>query len=949
MNTLAGVGDILFADVNGIGYVMNNTSGLHKETINLDTGVTLRKFIYDEDNSIISITDQFNNQVTIERDVNGIPTAVISPDGNRTELTIDGSNHLTAVTYQDGSAYGFEYTADGLMAVETEPNGNRFEHQFDANGRLTDVLDEEGGHWQFQRAVYENGDIATETTTGEGNQTTYWDHTYSTGRFTSTIVSPDGSETQYERSADGLTVQKSLACGMFLDFTYDVDPLYKYEFIREMTETTPSWLEKKTSRQKSYQDTNGDEYPDLITETVQVNGKATLLQENLPASNKTVTSPEGRVVTTTYDPDTLLTTAVSIPGLYDTAYGYDTRGRLTSIINNTRQTSFTYNAQGFLGSVTDPENHTATYAYDLVGRVTGINRPDGSSVGFTYDKNGNMTILTVPITVNHAFGYNKVNRNDAYLAPISGAYRYVYDKDRRLISTVFPSGNEINNVYDKARLVQIQTPEGNIDLSYLCATKVGAISNGADTITYGYNGKLATSETFAGTLNQSFSYSYNNDFRPASFTYAGGNQSYAYDDDGLLTGAGDYSILRNAQNGLPESVNGGNLSLSRTFNGYGEIETQSNAVNNQSLASWNLARNDSGRISGKTETIDGATSNYAYTYDPMGRLLTVTQDGGLVQEYRYDANGTRNYEMNALRGIVGRTFTYSDEDHLLTAGSVSYLYDYDGFPVSKTDGSDVTQFDYSTRGELKSVTLPGGTSIQYVHDPMGRRIAKKVNGAIVEKYLWQGLTRLLAVYDGSDGLLMRFAYADARMPVAMTRSDGTYYLAYDQVGSLRIVADASGNVVKRIEYDSFGNIITDTAPAFEVPFGFAGGLHDRDTRLVRFGYRDFDPDIGRWTAKDPIGFAGGDTDLYGYCLNDPVNWVDPEGLQGYGWHPGRSFNPFGPVNSRKLKPSVDAIQHFFEGVSNFFPGPKIAVPEDVLRKFLDDVMREKEANACSVK
>jgi hypothetical protein len=69
--------------------------------------------------------------------------------------------------------------------------------------------------------------------------------------------------------------------------------------------------------------------------------------------------------------------------------------------------------------------------------------------------------------------------------------------------------------------------------------------------------------------------------------------------------------------------------------------------------------------------VDGTTSNYAYTYDPMGRLLTVTKDGGLVQEYRYDANGTRNYEMNALRGIAGRTFTYSDEDHLLTAGSVS--------------------------------------------------------------------------------------------------------------------------------------------------------------------------------------------------------------------------------------------------------------------------------------
>lgn len=114
--------------------------------------------------------------------------------------------------------------------------------------------------------------------------------------------------------------------------------------------------------------------------------------------------------------------------------------------------------------------------------------------------------------------------------------------------------------------------------------------------------------------------------------------------------------------------------------------------------------------------------------------------------------------------------------------------------------------------------------------------------------------------------------------MAMTGGGSTYYPTCDQLGSLRIVADASGNVVKRIDYDSFGNIIDDTNPSFAVPFGFAGGLHDRDTGLVRFGYRDYDPDTGRWTAKDPIGFAGGDTDLYGYVLNNPVNYIDPIGL-----------------------------------------------------------------------
>ncbi|MFH2044280.1 MAG: RHS repeat-associated core domain-containing protein, partial [Pseudomonadota bacterium] len=125
-------------------------------------------------------------------------------------------------------------------------------------------------------------------------------------------------------------------------------------------------------------------------------------------------------------------------------------------------------------------------------------------------------------------------------------------------------------------------------------------------------------------------------------------------------------------------------------------------------------------------------------------------------------------------------------------------------------------------------------------------------------------------------------YADGRLPVSMTKGGSAYYFLYDQVGTLKAVSDSSGNIIKQIDYDSFGNIISDTNPGFTVPFGFAGGLHDRDTGLVRFGYRDFDPSIGRWAAKDPIDFAGGDPNLYGYVLNDPVNLVDPFGLVNWG-------------------------------------------------------------------
>ncbi|MGE4291993.1 MAG: RHS repeat-associated core domain-containing protein [Desulfovibrio sp.] len=85
-------------------------------------------------------------------------------------------------------------------------------------------------------------------------------------------------------------------------------------------------------------------------------------------------------------------------------------------------------------------------------------------------------------------------------------------------------------------------------------------------------------------------------------------------------------------------------------------------------------------------------------------------------------------------------------------------------------------------------------------------------------------------------------------------------------------------ILHEIEYDAFGNVVRDGNPYLRSPLGFAGGLHDWDTGLVRFGWRDYDPDTGRFTAQDPIGAAGGDPDWYGYCLDDPVNGRDPQGL-----------------------------------------------------------------------
>jgi RHS repeat-associated protein len=87
-----------------------------------------------------------------------------------------------------------------------------------------------------------------------------------------------------------------------------------------------------------------------------------------------------------------------------------------------------------------------------------------------------------------------------------------------------------------------------------------------------------------------------------------------------------------------------------------------------------------------------------------------------------------------------------------------------------------------------------------------------------------------------------------------------------------------------MDYDVWGKVTADTNPGFQ-PFGFAGGIYDQHTQLVRFGARDYDAETGRWTTKDPIGFGGGQANLYGYVGGNPVNYIDPYGLVGAapGW------------------------------------------------------------------
>lgn len=199
--------------------------------------------------------------------------------------------------------------------------------------------------------------------------------------------------------------------------------------------------------------------------------------------------------------------------------------------------------------------------------------------------------------------------------------------------------------------------------------------------------------------------------------------------------------------------------------------------------------------------------------------------------------------------------------------------------LTKTAAGETTAYDYDLLGNLMNVAFPNGTDIQYIVDGQNRRIGKKVNGTLAQGFLYQDQLSPVAELDSGGNVVSRFVYGTkSNVPDYLIKGGVTYRIISDHLGSPRLIVDtATGTIVQRIDYDSFGNIVSDTNPGFQ-SFGFAGGLYDQHTKLTRFGARDYDAEVGRWTSKDPILFEAGDTNLYGYVFNDPINFVDPFGL-----------------------------------------------------------------------
>ena len=923
--------ELLVPNESGTEVYFFDDQGKHLKTVDSITGGILYTFNYDANDLLGSITDSSGKVTTIQRSGNN-PTAIVSPYGQQTSLGTDSNGFLSSITNPAGGSYSITNNSDGLITQITNPNGSTNTFTYDSSGYLTSDTNALGGGWQLLRSESGNYDdrfyrglstISVQSgmgksytfdaytrTTTNGNFTgvhKQYVNTFADGRISETTVDSKGREVSV--AADGTATTRTVPTPYYVDPRFGY--LVKEPYIEQIV--TPGGVKSKHAPR--YKIVSLADPADPLSHTSlelrhgsdkSIYDSATKTWSHIRTYNRgnstTKLDDKGRII------------QYAFGNLHPIDFSYDSFGRVSSITQgdgtNNRTTAFSYDSGGFLSQINNGV-FTQNFVNDSIGRVTqSSNQSSGSQIGFSYDPLGNLTGLTTPNSNQHSFSYTPIDLISQYTSPnVSGVtnnstnYSYNLDKDITLVTK--PDGRSLNYSYDTAtgQRTSLSIQRGIYNYFYeatkvcpsttyvpsdLChagsptgqLTKI--IAPGGETLNFTYDGFLLTDYNWSGTINGFVKMKYNTGFNLYRHEINGTTNfiSYSFDNvDNLIIRAGNFSLLRDTSNRYVTRETLGTLRTYLYYNGFGELTKSDSKYGSRNFYKVEYLRDSIGRIIEKEETVDSdPTVAIDYSYDADGRLSQVIKDGATTEQYSYDSNGNR---LSATIDGITLSATYDTQDRLITYGDNTYTYNDNGDLATKTNSqtSETTTYNYDELGNLITVNLPDGRSIEYVIDGLNRRIGKKVDGVVQSGWLYQDQLNPIAELDGAGNIVSTFVYAHKpHVPAYMKKYGIEYMIISDQVGSVRVVVNKNTRQIEQImDYDSFGNVILDTNPGFQ-PFGFAGGLYDRDTKLTRFGARDYDAEVGRWTVKDPIGFDGGDTNLYGYVANDPVNNLDPSGL-----------------------------------------------------------------------
>ncbi|MBI5196646.1 MAG: DUF2778 domain-containing protein [Nitrospirae bacterium] len=631
---------------------------------------------------------------------------------------------------------------------------------------------------------------------------------------------------------------------------------------------------------------------------------------------KKITDPETNVTTFTYTNDGKANLYSIEDYLGNITYfeDYNLQGQFRRIKDaNEKYTYITYDIHGYLESIKDPLNRITYFTHDIVGnrtqvkdaltrttdyvyenytRLKEVTDALNHKTIFDYNANGNIAKVTDAKLHDTYFEYNSINQlttiKDYFL---NTKATYTYDSRHNLEQITNTSGRKIVYTYDALNKIKTKTlyKENGIDVddlvnyTYDDSGRLTNINNSSANLTLGYDkAHRLTSATTSGAMpGTTISYEYyKNDIRKM-MTDAGGVSNYslrtAINPIETITTPymGTYTFSYDALNRRQNMTMGNGIAATYSYDDASQLGSFVFKDGAGTVTSNEYPLYDD--VSNVKTEVD-LSGTHSYNYDELYRLITATHPAGNPNEFfNYDFVGNRT------DSHLSSSYTTNELNRLTEDNSFIYGYDTDGNITSKQNKTtnETTYFYYDAENKLVQVDKYNSTptlisSVSYSYDGFGRRIKKNVNSTVTYyiydnediRFETDAVGTITAEYTHGHGI---------DEPLAMRRSGANYYYHTNGLGSITALTDSTKAVVQSYVYDSFGQIISQTGTITN-PYTFTGREYDAETGMYYYRARYYDATIGRFISEDPVGFAGGDVNLYAYVGNNPVNFVDPFGL-----------------------------------------------------------------------
>lgn len=955
-------GNWLVGDDDSVEAFEYDLNGRHVQTWNVATGVVVARYEYDAKGRVVSVTDESGNVTRIDRAASGEPQEIVAPYGQRTSLQVQGG-YLTAITNPAGESHRFSYTSTGLLETHQRPGGGMWHYGYDGEGRLVAESKPDNGGWTISGWDKQSTREVT-FESAEGLRTVHAFNDF--GTYLETVY-PDGSRSRFTRDALSTTeeqpdgsVMERLAQGTSFSSLLDGGALNLW------TLTLPSGtkIQDRAGRYSGTYYVSSDDFgrraiqwhverEGNAVEHIWIGGKSSPTSDLMWSLSSWGATMSGKL-----DMYGRLSEIRNGGQVAPLKVDRDARGRVTRFYTDyngdLRESLIDYYAAGphagRVASVSDPIGRSVSYDYDLAGRITSVERSTGERVVYQYDGDGRVKAVQLPHGSTHRYSYSSAGYPTSYEPPPTGlsdgsddATTHEIDRDGRITRSILPGGDILGRSYDaEGKLRRLQAPGYAIDFSYERGIGLKRAQTSAGLATeFSYDGpRLLAAET-TGVQAGRVEYGYDASDRVNEVRVNGdAGWTKTFHDGTFWPKTMGRTTLEYTDPGVPvslETTGGGHVkSQYRYTTDFGQISEISHSYGSDVTTQWTetYQYDRVGRLVGRVQQRKRnaqviAQWTWAYGYDDRDRLVEVKLGDVVVGRYAYDANGNR-VEETILSGT--QSATHDAQDRLQQCGARQMRYDAAGRRIEATCAGRTTRYVYDGLGQLVEVQLPDGKRIGYMYDGLGRRVGRTRDGVYTGGWLYEDGLRIAAQLDAQHEVVARYGYGlSPNAAELMLKGGREYRLLKDHLGSTREVVDVeTGEVVQALEYDEWGEVLRDSAPGYQA-FGYAGGLYDEETALVRFGARDYDARDGTWLTKDPIGLNGGDN-LYAYVGGNPISLVDPTGnvviapvvVWGFPIVAGAAWAALNPGALQALSQGWDALVTWVKPPENAYDpnGPK---------------------------